>query len=210
MFGNCPENTKIEQNIRLLYRKSSIFAQKGAFMIKNNSEKAIAIQVPQRYNKRTKWRKVVNCTTKGPRGGNSGVRGEFQHNIDAKGRLFIPAKFRESLGSAFVVTKGLDGCLFVYSLPAWNVLEEKINRLPMSQSRDLQRFFCSSAADCAPDAQGRVVIPQNLRQYAGLTKETTIIGVSGRVEIWDTQRWNQYNGALTPEAIAQAMEQLGF
>lgn len=80
----------------------------------------------------------------------------------------------------------------------------------MSKSRDLQRFFFSSAADCAPDAQGRVVIPQNLRQYAGLTKDVTIIGVSGRAEIWDTERWRQYNGALTPEAIAQAMEELGF
>lgn len=138
------------------------------------------------------------------------MRGEFQHSIDAKGRLFIPAKFRESLGSAFVITKGLDGCLFVYSLAAWNVLEEKINGLPLSQSRDLQRFFFSSAADCAPDGQGRVVIPQNLRLYAGLTKEATIIGVSGRAEIWDTERWQRYNGALTPEAIAQAMEQLGF
>lgn len=138
------------------------------------------------------------------------MRGEYQHSIDAKGRLFIPAKFRENLGAAFVVTKGLDGCLFLYSIQAWNILEDKINGLPMSKSRDLQRFFFSSAADCAPDAQGRVVIPQNLRQYAGLTKDVTIIGVSGRAEIWDTERWRQYNGALTPEAIAQAMEELGF
>ncbi len=138
------------------------------------------------------------------------MRGEYQHNIDAKGRLFIPAKLRESLGSAFVATKGLDGCLFLYSMQAWSVLEDKINGLPMSKSRDLQRFFFSSAADCAPDAQGRVVIPQNLRQYAGLTKEVTVIGVSGRAEIWDTGRWLQYSGALTPEAVAQAMEELGF
>lgn len=138
------------------------------------------------------------------------MRGEYQHNIDAKGRLFIPAKFRESLGSAFVATKGLDGCLFLYSMQAWSVLEDKINGLPMSKSRDLQRFFFSSAADCTPDAQGRVVIPQNLRQYAGLTKEVTVIGVSGRAEIWDTGRWLQYSGALTPEAVAQAMEELGF
>ena len=138
------------------------------------------------------------------------MRGEYQHNIDAKGRLFIPAKFRESLGSAFVATKGLDGCLFLYSMQAWSVLEDKINGLPMSKSRDLQRFFFSSAADCAPVAQGRVVIPQNLRQYAGLTKEVTVIGVSGRAEIWDTGRWLQYSGALTPEAVAQAMEELGF
>ena len=138
------------------------------------------------------------------------MRGEYQHSIDAKGRLFIPAKLRESLGSAFVATKGLDGCLFLYSMQAWSIVEDKINGLPMSKSRHLQRFFFSSAADCAPDAQGRVVIPQNLRQYAGLTKDVTVIGVSGRAEIWDTDRWLRYNGALTPEAIAQAMEELGF
>ena len=108
------------------------------------------------------------------------MKGEFQHNIDAKGRLFIPAKFREELGKMFIITKGLDGCLFVYSASAWEVLEDNINQLPLSKSRNLQRFFFSSAADCVPDAQGRVLIPQNLREYAALQKEVTIIGVSGR------------------------------
>ncbi|WP_458863742.1 division/cell wall cluster transcriptional repressor MraZ [Acidaminobacterium chupaoyuni] len=138
------------------------------------------------------------------------MRGEFQHNIDAKGRLFIPVKLRDSLGSEFIVTKGLDGCLFVYSGEAWQVLEDKISQLPLSKSRNLQRFFFSSAADCEPDAQGRVVIPQNLREYAGLTKEVTVIGVSGRVEIWDTQRWKAYNDELTSESIENAMEDIGF
>ncbi|MBU5433761.1 division/cell wall cluster transcriptional repressor MraZ [Intestinimonas sp. MSJ-38] len=138
------------------------------------------------------------------------MHGEFEHNIDAKGRLFIPAKLREKLGSSFIITKGLDGCLFVYSAEAWDVLEEKINQLPMSRSRNLQRFFFSSAADCAPDSQGRVLIPQNLREYAGLQKEVTVIGVSGRVEIWDKRRWQEYNGELTSESIAEAMEDLGF
>ena len=138
------------------------------------------------------------------------MRGEFEHNIDAKGRLFIPAKLREKLGGSFIITKGLDGCLFVYSAEAWDVLEEKINQLPMSRSRNLQRIFKTSAADCAPDSQGRVLIPQNLREYAGLQKEVTVIGVSGRVEIWDKQRWKEYNGELTSESIAEAMEDLGF
>ncbi len=138
------------------------------------------------------------------------MKGEYQHNIDAKGRLFIPAKLRESLGSSFIVTKGLDECLFVYSAEAWDVLEEKISQLPMSKSRKLQLFFFSSAADCVPDSQGRVLIPQNLREYAGLQKEVTVIGVSGRVEIWDTARWKQFNSDLTPESIAEAMEDLGF
>ena len=138
------------------------------------------------------------------------MKGEFQHNIDAKGRLFIPAKFREELGKMFIITKGLDGCLFVYSASAWEVLEDNINQLPLSKSRNLQRFFFSSAADCVPDAQGRVLIPQNLREYAALQKEVTIIGVSGRVEIWNTARGNAINEVLTPESIAEAMEELGF
>ena len=138
------------------------------------------------------------------------MKGEFQHNIDAKGRLFIPAKFREELGKMFIITKGLDGCLFVYSASAWEVLEDNINQLPLSKSRNLQRFFFSSAADCVPDAQGRVLIPQNLREYAALHKEVTIIGVSGRVEIWNTARWKAINEELTPESIAEAMEELGF
>ena len=138
------------------------------------------------------------------------MKGEFQHNIDAKGRLFIPAKFREELGKMFIITKGLDGCLFVYSASAWEVLEDNINQLPRSKSRNLQRFFFSSAADCVPDAQGRVLIPQNLREYAALQKEVTIIGVSGRVEIWNTARWKAINEELTPESIAEAMEELGF
>ena len=138
------------------------------------------------------------------------MKGEFQHNIDAKGRLFIPAKFREELGKMFIITKGLDGCLFVYSASAWEVLEDNINQLPLSKSRNLQRFFFSSAADCVPDAQGRVLIPQNLREYAALQKEVTIIGVSGRVEIWNTARWKAINEELTPESIAEVMEELGF
>lgn len=138
------------------------------------------------------------------------MKGEFQHNIDAKGRLFIPAKFREELGKMFIITKGLDGCLFVYSASAWEVLEDNINQLPLSKSRNLQRFFFSSAADCVPDAQGRVLIPQNLREYAALQKEVTIIGVSGRVEIWNTARWKAINEELTPESVAEAMEELGF
>ena len=138
------------------------------------------------------------------------MKGEFQHNIDAKGRLFIPAKFREELGKMFIITKGLDGCLFVYSASAWEVLEDNINQLPLSKSRNLQRFFFSSAADCVPEAQSRVLIPQNLREYAALQKEVTIIGVSGRVEIWNTARWKAINEELTPESIAEAMEELGF
>lgn len=138
------------------------------------------------------------------------MKGEYQHTLDAKGRLFIPAKLREELGDSFVVTKGLDECLFLYPQKAWDALEEKIQQLPMSKSRNLQRFFLSSASDVAVDKQGRIVVPPTLRKYAFLTHDVTIIGVSERAEIWDTERWNSYNGALSPEGIAQAMEELGF
>lgn len=122
----------------------------------------------------------------------------------------MPAKFREELGQNFIVTKGLDGCLFVYSSADWDVLEQKICALPLSKSRDLQRFFFSSAAECEPDSQGRILLPANLREYAGIAKDVSVIGVSGRVEIWDSAKWEQYSGAVTAEAIAGAMEDLGF
>lgn len=138
------------------------------------------------------------------------MKGEYQHSLDAKGRLFIPAKLREELGDCFVVTKGLDGCLFVYAQEEWEQLEEKINHLPMSKSRDLQRFFLSSAADVNPDKQGRILLPNTLRRYAKLEKDVTIIGVSRRAEIWSTQVWEEYNENITAADVEQAMEELGF
>lgn len=138
------------------------------------------------------------------------VKGEYRHTLDAKGRLFIPAKLREELGDSFVVTKGLDQCLFLYPQAAWNALEEKIRQLPMSKSRDLQRFFLSSASDVSVDKQGRIVVPTVLRGYAALDHDVTVIGVSERAEIWDTQAWDAYNGRLDAASIAQAMEDLGF
>ncbi|MGM9648666.1 MAG: division/cell wall cluster transcriptional repressor MraZ [Butyricicoccaceae bacterium] len=138
------------------------------------------------------------------------MKGEYQHSLDAKGRLFIPAKLREELGGCFVVTKGLDGCLFVYAQEEWEQLEAKINSLPMSKSRDLQRFFLSSAADVNPDKQGRILLPNTLRRYAKLEKDVTIIGVSRRAEIWSTQVWEEYNEKITAADVEQAMEELGF
>ncbi|WP_087065393.1 division/cell wall cluster transcriptional repressor MraZ [Intestinibacillus massiliensis] len=138
------------------------------------------------------------------------MKGEFRHTIDAKGRLFIPAKLRDELGEHFIITKGLDGCLFVYPEDGWGVLEDKIRALPLSKSRSLQRFFFSAATDSELDSQGRTLVPANLREYAGLQKEVTIIGVSGRAEIWDTARWAAYNDEITNESIEDAMEELGF
>ncbi len=136
--------------------------------------------------------------------------GEYQHNIDVKNRVIVPAKFREDLGKCFYITKGLDGCLFVLSSDGWEQLQAKIAAMPISKSRSLQRFFFAGAAEVEPDKQGRILIPQNLREYAGLEKDVTFIGTSARAEIWSTEKWNQINGALTQETIAEAMDELDF
>lgn len=134
--------------------------------------------------------------------------GEYQHNIDAKGRVIIPAKFRDDLGERFYVTKGLDGCLFVLSSLEWKRLEDKIQAMPLSKSRGLQRFFFSGAAEVEPDKQGRILLPQTLRDYAGLMKDVTFIGTSSRAEIWDSEAWSKINAELTEENIAEAMDLL--
>ncbi len=121
--------------------------------------------------------------------------GEFVHSIDGKGRLIIPSKFRESLGESFVVTRGLDHCLFAYPLREWQILEEKLKQLPMTRgdARAFMRLFFSGAVDVEVDRQGRVLIPQNLREYAKLMREVVIIGVSSRVEVWSKEVWEKYS-----------------
>ncbi|MCR6544472.1 division/cell wall cluster transcriptional repressor MraZ [Dehalobacterium formicoaceticum] len=127
--------------------------------------------------------------------------GEFQHTIDPKGRLFIPVKFREDLGETFVVTKGLDNCLFVYSHNEWQRLEAKLKALPFTKAdaRAFTRLFFSGAMECGLDKQGRILLPANLREYAKLDKDAVIIGVSARVEIWSKERWDQYNEQVGAE-----------
>ena len=136
--------------------------------------------------------------------------GEYQHTLDPKGRVNFPARLRESLGSTFIITKGLDNCLYVYSMEEWKVLEDKIRALPMSKSRNLQRFFFAGAAEAEPDKQGRVLIPAHLREYAGLTKDVTVIGASVRAEIWDSERYQSSCEDLTSDSIAESMDELGF
>ncbi|WLR52240.1 division/cell wall cluster transcriptional repressor MraZ [Bacillus tianshenii] len=120
--------------------------------------------------------------------------GEFHHNIDQKGRLTIPVKFREQLDGPFIVTRGLDQCLFGYPMDEWKELELKLKSLPMTKkdARMFTRFFFSGAAEVEIDKQGRINIPAPLRDYAGLEKEFMLIGVSGRFEIWSGERWNAY------------------
>ena len=136
--------------------------------------------------------------------------GQYQHSIDAKGRLFIPAKFREELGETFYVTIGLDGCLSVYSDTKWASLIEKVEALPLSKARSMRTLF-ANAAKCEPDAQGRILIPAKLREYAKLEKEVIITGASRCVELWNPERWAPIESeGLDPENLAAAMEELGF
>ncbi|MEW9667509.1 division/cell wall cluster transcriptional repressor MraZ [Ammoniphilus sp. 3BR4] len=120
--------------------------------------------------------------------------GEYQHNIDEKGRITIPAKFREALGEKFVMTRGLDKCLFVYAMDEWKLLEAKLKSLPFTRSdaRAFTRFFFSGATECELDKQGRVNIPGSLRQHAHLDKDCIVLGVSNRVEIWSRELWETY------------------
>ncbi|HOA80288.1 MAG TPA: division/cell wall cluster transcriptional repressor MraZ [Defluviitaleaceae bacterium] len=139
--------------------------------------------------------------------------GEYQHTIDNKGRLIIPAKFREELGDSFVVTKGLDSCLFVYPNSEWRIFEEKLRSLPITNSnaRKFVRFFLAGAVECNVDKQGRILIPNNLRTYSGLDKDVILIGVTNRVEIWSKDNWDDYNNeAFDASELAENMQELGI
>jgi MraZ protein len=135
--------------------------------------------------------------------------GEFQHNIDTKGRIIVPSKFREELGATFVVTRGLDQCLFAYPMTEWKILEEKLKKLPLTKrdARAFTRFFFSGAIECEIDKQGRINIPQTLRTYASLEKECVIIGVSNRIEIWSHSTWETYV-TESEESFAEIAENL--
>ena len=140
--------------------------------------------------------------------------GEYQHSLDDKGRVTIPAKFRELLGSSFVVTRGLDQCLFVYPMNEWQILEQKLKSLSLmkSDARAFTRFFFSGATECEWDKQGRVNLPGNLRQYAKLGKECVVLGVSNRVEIWSKDTWEEYfqQSEETFNDIAEKLVDLNF
>ena len=138
--------------------------------------------------------------------------GEYNHTIDAKGRLIIPSRFRELLGEEFVLTKGLDGCLSIYPMDEWKAFEEKLRALPLTNknARTFTRFFVAGATNCELDKQGRILIPQHLRQYAKLQKDLVIVGASNRAEIWDQEKWEQMCGEVTSEMIAQTMDELDF
>ena len=138
------------------------------------------------------------------------MTGQYQHSIDAKGRLFIPAKLREELGDTFYVTMGMDGCLSVYSDASWAKFTEKFESLPYTKTKSMRALF-ANAAKCEPDAQGRILIPAKLRAYAALEKDVVVIGVSNRAEIWNAERWLAVEEEeLDPDKLFAAMEELDF
>ena len=136
--------------------------------------------------------------------------GKYRHNVDPKGRLFVPAKLREELGESFYVTLGLEHCLSVYTEAGWQAIVDKYNALPMSQARKM-RFLFANAAKCEPDKQGRFLIPTELRDYAGLKDEVMFVGLAGHAEILDSATYDALEAeTLTPEYMASVMEELDF
>ena len=138
------------------------------------------------------------------------MTGQYAHNIDAKGRLFIPAALRRELGQTFHVTMGQDHCLSVYSDESWAAFMDKLKALSYNEVKKLRALF-AYAADCEPDAQGRILLPAKLREYAGLTKEVVVVGSFDRVEIWTAQRWAEIeNEAFSSGALEEAMAEMGL
>lgn len=138
--------------------------------------------------------------------------GEYNHTVDTKGRLIIPSKFREDLGEEFVVTKGLDGCLFVFPNNEWQVFEEKLKSLPLTNksARQFSRFFVAGATPCELDKQGRILLPGSLRVFAGLDKDVVLAGMLNRIEIWSMSKWNENNSYDNMDDIAEQMTDLGL
>ena len=134
--------------------------------------------------------------------------GQYDHTIDAKGRIIIPAKFREQIGDDFIITKGLDHQLFVYAPDEWNLFEAKLRALPISnpQARKLSRFFLVGASDVTVDKQGRITLPMQLREFAGITKDVLLAGVGNHLEIWNPDRYNELNTYEDMDEVAMSLE----
>ena len=136
------------------------------------------------------------------------MTGEYEHSLDAKGRLFIPAKLREELGNEFFVTVSAERCLTIYPAESWRTFTRRVDAMPFVRQKKMRPLF-SLATRCEPDGQGRVLLPLSLREYAGLTREAAVVGCGSYAEIWDLARWREVNAAeMTPENIARVMEEL--
>ena len=143
----------------------------------------------------------------------TGLIGEYNRTIDAKGRMSVPSKFSSVLGESFVISKGFDGCLVIYSDEEWTLFSEKLNSLPSfdPQARQIKRFFGSGATRVDIDSHGRVLVPASLMEYAGLKKDVTIVGTAdGRAEVWDTDKWNAEAGNVSPEDAAKNLFERGI
>lgn len=140
------------------------------------------------------------------------LMGEYEHTLDAKGRISMTAKLRKDMGETFILTKGLDGCLFAFSQEEWLNFETKLKALPLSDknARNFVRFFLAGATECEIDKQGRFLIPTNLRGAASLEKEAVIIGVGTRLEIWDKSIWKSKDEEISAEEIAKNLTMLGI
>lgn len=136
--------------------------------------------------------------------------GEYTHNLDIKGRVAVPAKFRDKLSAGAIITRGLDNCLFVFAKEEWKILAEKIVALPLAQanSRAFTRLMLAGAMDVEIDSQGRILVPDYLRKYAGLTKQVIIAGLYNRIEVWDADNWEKYK-QKTESASDEIAEKLG-
>lgn len=140
----------------------------------------------------------------------AGMTGEYQHSLDTKGRLFIPSKLREDLGDVFYVTISMDKCLSAYSAESWQTFSDKVDAMPYVKQRKMRPLF-AYATRCELDSQGRILLPQNLRDFAGLTKNVTVVGSNNHAEFWDSDSWQPVRAEeITPENIAAVMEELEF
>ena len=141
-------------------------------------------------------------------------RGEYSHTVDAKGRLIIPLKFREQLGEECIVTRGLDGCLFIFESGEWEAYEEKLRKLPMTNknARSFVRFLSGGATPCVLDKQGRILLPATLRKFAGIEKDVILAGLPNRIEVWSEQKWNENNNyeEIDMDEIAGHLTELGL
>lgn len=138
------------------------------------------------------------------------MTGEYHHSLDAKGRLFIPSRLREELGPEFYVTLSMDKCLCAYSAEQWQIFSDKVNAMPYVKQRAMRPLY-AFASKCELDAQGRVLLPQNLRERAGLVKNVTVLGSNNHAEFWDSDEWDAIrDGEASPENIAAVMEALDF
>jgi MraZ protein len=136
--------------------------------------------------------------------------GNYQHTIDAKGRLFLPAKHREGLSEVIYMTRGLSGCIFLFSEQDWFDFIDQLGKMNFSEALSAQRYFAGNAGQSEIDSQGRIIIPQNLRKFANLEKDVTVVGLGNRLEIWDTTTWDNINNEITNDKVSEVLSKMNF